>query len=602
MNAIYTPVRLSHLLRHCSVGAIVRVPDGLLTVMDTRHWTDRGGEPAGRLIPYVDQVRAALDIPQQLREPPIARQSPNGLEGVCVPTLRFPRWARCPACGLLYYQPWRQLDAEQQARCQCSKQAQLEQVSWVLVHPDGHLADLPWHWLAHRDAQGESQRQCRRDWQAAYLVLRRQGTAWRLSCQRCQAHYRPAVGMSLSFANQWRQPWLREPPPTQEDEDPAPAEIVEINDVRIHSPLTRTALVIPPESRVRRGTVVDRLYSSSERRRRIATARTPLQRQQAIRQAARDFRCASEEIEEALGELERGYPLYGKHFTQGLLLEGEYQALLEKIPDLADDEDFVTRHQGDGWQALAPTSPQPRAVVAAVEHLVEVTRLKEVQVCVGFQRLAGEPVAPDIVGESGWLPALELYGEGIFFSLAEEPLARWEADPAVQARAASLRARFVMSGWRFEPQVVVTPRFLLLHTLAHLLIRRLEAEAGYPAASLKERLYCANGQRPMAGILVYVAVADVVGSLGGLAELAEPRRFLSLLNGVFEQASWCSLDPVCGEHPGQGPGLLNRAACHACALVPEPACAYGNSLLDRGFIKGDPGTGLPAFLAFVSGV
>ena len=76
-------------------------------------------------------------------------------------------------------------------------------------------------------------------------------------------------------------------------------------------------------------------------------------------------------------------------------------------------------------------------------------------------------------------------------------------------------------------QTDVTPRFLLLHTLAHLIIRQLETEAGYPAASLKERIYCEVGHRPMAGILIYVAVPDEVGSLGGLGEMALPSRFLA---------------------------------------------------------------------------
>ena len=63
-------------------------------------------------------------------------------------------------------------------------------------------------------------------------------------------------------------------------------------------------------------------------------------------------------------------------------------------------------------------------------------------------------------------------------------------------------------------------------------------------------------------------------------ELAKPERFLRLLNGAFEAATWCSLDPVCSEQEGHGPDLLNRAACHACALVPETSCPYGNVLLD----------------------
>ena len=104
----------------------------------------------------------------------------------------------------------------------------------------------------------------------------------------------------------------------------------------------------------------------------------------------------------------------------------------------------------------------------------------------------------------------------------------------------------------------------------------------------------------MAGVLVYVAVPDVVGSLGGLAELAEPARFLRLLSGVFSRADWCSLDPVCAEHEGQGPSQLNRAACHGCALVPEPSCQFRNLLLDRVFIRGDLHGQIRPLLDFVA--
>lgn len=130
-------------------------------------------------------------------------------------------------------------------------------------------------------------------------------------------------------------------------------------------------------------------------------------------------------------------------------------------------------------------------------------------------------------------------------------------------------------------------------------MREIEAEGGYPAASLTEIIYSAMEPKVMAGILIYVAVPDIAGSLGGLAELAEPSRFLGILTRALEHANWCSLDPVCSEHEGQGPDLLNRAACHACTLVPDPACQYGNILLDRAFVKGD-GVGMPAFFS-VSG-
>ena len=54
------PIRLSHLLAQSGVGAIVRGPDELVVVRDTRQWTDRNGQPGGGVIPYVERVRAAL--------------------------------------------------------------------------------------------------------------------------------------------------------------------------------------------------------------------------------------------------------------------------------------------------------------------------------------------------------------------------------------------------------------------------------------------------------------------------------------------------------------------------------------------------------------
>ena len=36
MREEFVPVRLSHLLRHCSVGAVVRGPDSLMVVPDIR--------------------------------------------------------------------------------------------------------------------------------------------------------------------------------------------------------------------------------------------------------------------------------------------------------------------------------------------------------------------------------------------------------------------------------------------------------------------------------------------------------------------------------------------------------------------------------------
>ncbi len=70
-----------------------------------------------------------------------------------------------------------------------------------------------------------------------------------------------------------------------------------------------------------------------------------------------------------------------------------------------------------------------------------------------------------------------------------------------------------------EPRPL-TPKFVALHTLAHLAIRRLVFACGYGSASLRERLYISdNPKSRMAGILIYTASGDSEGSLGGLVSM-----------------------------------------------------------------------------------
>ncbi len=608
----YIPVRLSHLLSYHGVGAIVRGPHGLMVVHDIREWTDAYGALAGRRLLYVERVRTALGIEEHLQEPPVASKERTGpVRGVCIPASPFPSWTRCPSCGTLYRWPWKK-QLSDTPRCtnpECQSRANLEQLPWVLAHPLGYLADVPWHFLTHQDARQPKQRECK-----VYDAIKlREGNdgARILRCTACGAEARFRGNEYISLVQGLMQPWTKDDPipfieggHTEMSGDIAKAQVLAVNDVRVYLPVTQSALVIPPESRVRKGTVVDHLYRNSEDRRRIDTAKTRLAKKSAIKTLATRYHCAPHEIEKALQEIEQGYPLYGENLTEGQLLESEYAAFLEILPDQREDEDLVTHNQTLAWHDLAiqlPSHSREQSLLHGVRNLVRVDRLKAVKVFKGFTRIKGADstdlantiVPPDIVGKSDWLPAIELYGEGIFFTLDEGLLQKWERSPVVEERLQQILPRFLDSGRR-KPNPL-TARFMLLHTLSHLLMRQIASESGYPAASLIERIYCNHGCDPMAGILIHVAVPDVAGSLGGLAELCEPQKFLRILLRALEHAEWCSLDPVCSEHEGQGPNLLNRAACHACTLVPEPACAYGNILLDRAFVKGDIATGLPSF-------
>jgi hypothetical protein len=123
----------------------------------------------------------------------------------------------------------------------------------------------------------------------------------------------------------------------------------------------------------------------------------------------------------------------------------------------------------------------------------------------------------------------------------------------------------------------------LIHTLSHIIIDQLSLDAGYPASSIRERLYVGPDQ---VGVLLYTASSDSAGSLGGIAAQASPKRLgPSLDEGLF-RTSWCSADPVCIESRGSGTDARNLAACHCCVLVPETSCELFNSNLDRGSLFG----------------
>ena len=131
-------------------------------------------------------------------------------------------------------------------------------------------------------------------------------------------------------------------------------------------------------------------------------------------------------------------------------------------------------------------------------------------------------------------------------------------------------------------------RYVLLHTLSHLLIRQLSLECGYSGASIKERIYSTwpGSSEVMAGILLYTSSSDSDGSLGGLVRQGHPNEFEKIFRNMLQDAFWCSSDPICIQSKAQGYDSLNFAACHACTLLPETSCEMRNCLLDRASISG----------------
>jgi hypothetical protein len=185
----------------------------------------------------------------------------------------------------------------------------------------------------------------------------------------------------------------------------------------------------------------------------------------------------------------------------------------------------------------------------------------------------------------------------VFVQLRPGAVKSWLARPAVKQRLDALASGHQrwMKDRKSERPFPGGP-YVLLHTLSHLLIQSLAMRCGYPASSIRERIY-ADGQADRFGILLYTGSPDAEGTLGGLVQQA--RHLEDHLAQALRMSALCSNDPVCAHHaPGQSleERWLHGAACHGCALVAETSCEMRNDYLDRALVV--PVLGVPGAAFF----
>jgi hypothetical protein len=257
--------------------------------------------------------------------------------------------------------------------------------------------------------------------------------------------------------------------------------------------------------------------------------------------------------------------------------------------DVPVDPNFHARRLPDRvWRRSRRTDG-----IAAV---TQVDRLREVIALVGFTRF--EAVTPDIDGEyetdvehaqialePSWFPAVENRGEGVFVQLRPESVEAWLARPAVKSRIDALSNGH--QHWRRDRKSQRSfpgGSYVLLHTLAHLLIQSLAMRCGYAASSIRERIYV-DPQAGRFGVLLYTGSPDAEGTLGGLVH--QGRHLEEHLLHALRTSALCSNDPVCALHlPGESleRRWLHGSACHGCALVAETSCEMRNDYLDRALV------------------
>jgi hypothetical protein len=240
----------------------------------------------------------------------------------------------------------------------------------------------------------------------------------------------------------------------------------------------------------------------------------------------------------------------------------------------------------------------PADYAGLLTKVVLAERLREVRSLIGFTRIESPGDYTELgsmpeeqrvpLGRSApkWVPTSEVRGEGIFLHFSEAAIEAW----LKKAKGRDGEFYEAHRRWRTArglppDEAYPTMRYVLLHSLAHALIRQFSLECGYTCASIRERIYSRSAggdHEPMAGVLLYTAAPDSEGTLGGLVGLGEPKTLGRHLDQALEAMRLCTSDPLCAEHhPYRDSLTLHGAACHACLFLPETSCERGNKYLDR---------------------
>ncbi|MFI6474067.1 DrmB family protein [Streptomyces sp. NPDC050516] len=525
--------------------------------------------------------------------------------------VRFPKWLFCPQCRemKLWHNSLEQRD--KQPTCQrCPGGAQLAPMRFIQVCRAGHMADIDWRRWAHSKSDGHTQRQCQ------VRRLRFDATpesagleALRVVCAICHAGRNLA---GISQKNILRQTGLQCPGthPWQRDNDEAdPCEespqAVQRGASNVYFPITHSALDIPaPAGLSEDDELAQKVVNHPLWPNFYSEYGSPVA--DAFRASLAHLCEVSEEFVETLRRRhsDEASSLPSMLGADDDLSIAEWAAF--SVPEsVADSKTFSVRRTHLGISHDDPESMKELA--SAISSVVVADRVREVRALQGFSRY--EPSSgDDEEGEGGrvvsvntrtraqWLPAVETYGEGIFIAVDEECLSTWEQLPSVRDWTRlierDLDASFKADRLRGKSGPELLPRFVMLHTFAHHFIRQLSYDSGYNAASLRERVY-ARSHAPgsefpsQAGVFIYTAAGDAEGTLGGLVRQGQPPNLVETLIRLLESAQWCSQDPLCADSTGRSLANLNRAACHACTLLPETCCEIDNSLLDRTLLIGD---------------
>ncbi|MDH6228178.1 DUF1998 domain-containing protein [Streptomyces sp. MJP52] len=600
-------VRPSHLMFTAGIGSLVDLPNFSVLVKGLDSWSYSGvtqydiDEPRLRAAVNRSLQRYGRGQIEQLRSAPWLEggdSDPKGwaAQGVGVPVTPFPQWLRCTACNLLAAVDSQEFDfrnanarTPHEAKfvhdCKNSKPLAVA-ARFTLVCTAGHLDEFPYTaYVHHGQACTKAQRPKLRmkdhgGNQAANVTI---------ECVACgrKRNIREAMGERGRRhlpACRGRHPHLG----TFESGCEKEAVLMVAGASNQWFPLTLSALALPKGQ----GGDIEKILDDHWPELQGVVSRQFFDLVASMPQFGFLKEFDPDTVVSAILARKEGVEGSAPSApdVQSDLFGPEWDALSGPVPTPTDDF------------ALRPVSVPPQ-LDELFSDVRQVERLREARALIGFTRLdAPDRESPEIAtrvelsrSTQNWVPASEVRGEGIFLRVRDDLMADWAdrmvKSPQMEAhREAYGRFRANRKSDRmtseFDPfQGWPGARYMALHTLSHLLIRTIALECGYNSASLAERIYAGDDDHARAGILIYTAVPDSEGTLGGLVSLAESSELRRIVRRALTDAQHCSADPLCAERlPHDPDDYLHGAACHVCLFVSETTCERGNRFLDRRFL------------------
>jgi|TARA_B100002003_G_C14148971_1_gene552571 hypothetical protein len=630
------PIRRSQLITTFGVGAMHTLRNGISVVTAglDQWYKKESGSSEGEL--QIDEYKfnewrlQDLLMVDHFREPPDYRPNYRFAQGearnreLFIPHLRFPSWYRCRICSGLTELSLTMSDED--PKCSLKRKnkdgklvdcnGRLQQVPVVAICSAGHMQDFPWAEWVHRSVAPE----CR----GALKLKSLSGsslTGMIVKCGICKRERTLAnilkeglITKSLTTSDtgtsgtrypcQGGRPWLG----IREEGSDACGEDLKgtlRTSSNVHFPSIRSSLRLPLERLSEKTSTWGRMgediyigpYVSNLKSVMVNGIEPSYEASfiKAIRE--KDNNNILTTVDDSLI-----IEVFNMH-CRGESMEEEQEVGDEDRDNRFRREEFNVLASGVKDEVLRSKRAKINEISLLAQNFEDiwlVDSLEEVRALIGFSRINSFGVG-DLESMSrlmwknrpnyrvrNWLPAYRVKGEGILFVFNEEKIRSMEQEPVFSDKVEVLNRRKDLRPFHERD---LSTRLLVVHTFAHLIIRQLVFYCGYPAASLRERLYVSDDrENPIAAVMVYTASGDSQGTMGGLVKMGEPDNLVEPLNLAIENAKWCSSDPVCmevGNQQGQGQYGLNLAACHDCCLLPNTSCEHFNNFLDRTFLIGD---------------